>query len=878
MTGRDSELAAVVSALGDPGIDVILVAGPAGVGKSRLAHACADALLDRDPAPSGRATASPSLRSVPFGAVAHLLPDEAVAATASGGGSLQLFAALRRALSEAGRDRFLLLIDDVQHVDEGTVGVLVQLINAGLVRVIATQRSGEPLPIGLSAILRSDRMVRVDLGALSIADTDLLLRSALGAGVHGTALRNLFERSQGNPLYLRELVTSALEAGALVERDGIWVLEGEFAGNGILLDLVNERLDGLDDTQREVAELLSLVQPVGLALIEESTGLDALAALEERGIIEVTDDGNRHEVRLSHPLYAEILQREMRSVTRRRLLMHHVEMVEAHGARRREDVVRLVLWRMEAGGRAPLEDLVLAVRTAWAGKDFELTRRLGEAVLDAGGHASVIGPLGDALYELGEFERGALLVANALDLETDALRMVELAMSLHRLRLWGLDDADGAMTALHGTSARLSDRLSDRESTAPLRDVLQAAEANVLAFSGRPGEAIVRLVGLRYLVPPISSVASVARAAALAQLGRTAEAIEASVLGYREQLESSGSAGVVNSALHLITGAFALTEAGRAHEAFEMASGAYDHLVEVDIWLDQAWAAVNASRALLVAGRPSSARRWSQEALAAATRARFTTGIRISWVLYTAASGQLGDEAAARSGLAQLQRLPADNGFMEEESAIGTAWALAALDDRTRAVAALLEAGERARRRGLIGSEGFVLHDAVRLGDTTAVDRLEELAVASDSALAQARALHARAEADDDAAALVAASLAFEQMGCDLMAAEAAVSASRRLAGIGDDRGVGRQSQRVFQLLAGCEGAATPALSMPGESASLLSSREREVASLAADGWSSKDIAGRLFLSVRTVDNHLQHVYTKLGIRGRADLSEALDR
>ncbi len=42
--------------------------------------------------------------------------------------------------------------------------------------------------------------------------------------------------------------------------------------------------------------------------------------------------------------------------------------------------------------------------------------------------------------------------------------------------------------------------------------------------------------------------------------------------------------------------------------------------------------------------------------------------------------------------------------------------------------------------------------------------------------------------------------------------------------------------------------------------------RETEVAELAAAGASSNDIAGRLFLSLRTVENHLQHAYTKLGV------------
>jgi len=53
-----------------------------------------------------------------------------------------------------------------------------------------------------------------------------------------------------------------------------------------------------------------------------------------------------------------------------------------------------------------------------------------------------------------------------------------------------------------------------------------------------------------------------------------------------------------------------------------------------------------------------------------------------------------------------------------------------------------------------------------------------------------------------------------------------------------------------------------------------LTSREREIAGLAAVGSSSKDIAGRLFISQRTVDNHLQRIYTKLGVNGRDQLKE----
>ena len=41
-------------------------------------------------------------------------------------------------------------------------------------------------------------------------------------------------------------------------------------------------------------------------------------------------------------------------------------------------------------------------------------------------------------------------------------------------------------------------------------------------------------------------------------------------------------------------------------------------------------------------------------------------------------------------------------------------------------------------------------------------------------------------------------------------------------------------------------------------------------------GITSKDIADRLFVSVRTVDNHLGRVYDKLGISSRAELAEIL--
>ena len=131
---------------------------------------------------------------------------------------------------------------------------------------------------------------------------------------------------------------------------------------------------------------------------------------------------------------------------------------------------------------------------------------------------------------------------------------------------------------------------------------------------------------------------------------------------------------------------------------------------------------------------------------------------------------------------------------------------------------------------------------------------------------------HALAAADGDADGLFAAARDFSAHGYLVFAAEAAATAVRTFRAARDPQALAA-STLLADVLARCDTLRTPALLAVQPA---LTSRERQVAELAAEGARSRAIADRLFLSPRTVENHLQRVYAKLGVNGRMELAPAL--
>jgi DNA-binding CsgD family transcriptional regulator len=104
-----------------------------------------------------------------------------------------------------------------------------------------------------------------------------------------------------------------------------------------------------------------------------------------------------------------------------------------------------------------------------------------------------------------------------------------------------------------------------------------------------------------------------------------------------------------------------------------------------------------------------------------------------------------------------------------------------------------------------------------------------------------------------------------------LAAAEAAAQSASAWRVASSARAAQRAAAWADELAGSCEGAHTPALARAGD-AGALSPREHEAALLAVQGFTNRSIAERLGLAERTVENHLQRAYIKLGITAREEL------
>jgi len=119
------------------------------------------------------------------------------------------------------------------------------------------------------------------------------------------------------------------------------------------------------------------------------------------------------------------------------------------------------------------------------------------------------------------------------------------------------------------------------------------------------------------------------------------------------------------------------------------------------------------------------------------------------------------------------------------------------------------------------------------------------------------------------ARALTAYGLALQRCDHHEAAREVLYRATDLGAGMGMERLVARAHQGLLQ--AGARPRRTRATGPTS-----LTDSQAQVAALAAEGLSNREIAERLYVTIKTVETHLMAVFRKLGITGRDQIPEAL--
>ena len=859
LAGRDAVLADVGQLLASPRAHVALIAGEAGIGKTRLVRESADRA-----AGAGftvlRATGHRSSSAIPFGALAQLLPS-GQEMVASGVPLLRQAAdALRLA---AGGHPIVLAVDDAHLLDDASAVLVYQLVAAREVFAIVAVRSDEPAPDAISGLLRDGYGARIELRELGRPDVEALLTAALGGVVAAATVDALLRSSGGSPMVLGELVRGSLEAQTLTRDRDLWRLRGALAASAPLREFVGARLSGLNSVLREALEVIAVAEPLGP---DDAVALGAtdLERLERDGLITATVSGRRTVLSVTQTAISDQLRADLPPLRGRTLRRSVAQRLTDLGARRRGDELRLALLLVDLDDSTNGAVLASAARDAFVANDFVTTVRLARASQAIASDPAVGQLLATSLYRLGIADPHVASASEATD-QQRALQAINQAAALY----WHLGDRAGADEVLGAAI----------EALAPCawRDELIAMWANLDINSGDPNVALERLQGVAILVGRPLIMSALVTTLALPQVGRSAQALGA--LGPARLAYANLGDAVAMFPVNLLisTESTIEFELGRLHAATDIATSGYERSTADHDTAGQAFNALVLGRVLLARGRAASALRWFREAqvLFDAIGHRGPRRWALGGVAMAAAAR--GDLSAARTALDQIDAEPDHPARMlEPDITRGRVWLAVADGDPVGAREILAGAQAECRRHGLIAHEIVLLHESARLDAAKAVvERMTLLAGDVEGEWLPALAADARARAARTVSGLIASADVLAGLGANLLAAETATCAAAEYAAGGNQREATAWRRRASELLAECEGTRSPGV-VQADGPVPLTDREREIALLAASGLTSKTISDRLFLSVRTVDNNLARVYTKLGIAERSRIGQAL--
>ena len=805
----------------------------------------------------------------------------------------------------AERAPLLILVDDAHWADEETLRFLNYLL--GRVEelpacVIIAERSGEPLeppnaellarlrahsaastrtlkPLGSEAVAR---LVRIEL-----PDAAAELCSAVG------------DIAGGNPFLTRELVLAAREEGIgpTGQAERLRELRPEAIRNSILV-----RLGRLGEEAGRLAVAAAILGPGApsrlgyvLAGLDESAGNSAATLVVAAGILEAAD-----RLTLVHPIVREVVYADI--APQRRASDHRVAARLLHESGAPVEEVASQLMNSEPiGERWEVSALrEAAVRAAARGAAGSAARLLRQALAGMGGKdPGLLFELGSVEAKLGD-AAGIRHLEAAASLSPDDRQRGTILATLAAAR-YAAGDTDGLVGAVRGAIDEIPPGsggsveaellfnygMTGRAVPALVGDVARLMEQPRTAPDGEPTPAEVvrlmligfdamlrgdhrsadeRLLGARQhladerLSRDVPVLAQITLEEFRGVLGHTRDAERAATV-HLEAAQGRGSRLEATIALEARAGArwFGgdLPGAdGDAELALSLSEGAWDAATVV--------LRVIKALVLLERGDPAAAARTLDVPEA------FEEGLPGSWgwFLLPCARGRVALARGECSTARQQALLAGDRLLAIEAPTAGFAsWrplasqAAARLGERDHALALAREEVELARAGGARASTtGIALANLGSLeGGDAGLAALRE----------SARLLEASSARFEHARALVELGAALRRAGWHRDARESLREGLERARAC-EARAL---ADRAAQELAAA-GGRPRRLALSGVDS--LTPSERRVAEMATQGLANREIAQALFVTLRTVETHLTHVYSKLGISSREELAEAM--
>lgn len=862
LVGRRVEMRLIEAAISDPSVSGVAICGPSGVGKSRVAREALQAA-----AAAGRevrwVVGTSCGRGLPLGALASW-------AGLAGGDSLQVVCEVIESLTAASSEAPVVVgVDDPHLLDDLSMFVLQQIVQRGVAQLVLTERGDEPIPVGVQELWKLGEFERIDLAALPFEETMALLSETLVGPIEPGTAASLWELTCGNALYLRHIVEQAVADERLSKKSGYWQWVAEPVVPPGLVELIESRIGDLPVGVADAVDALAVGEPIKLAALQRIASADAVEEADVRGLITLDEVDDRVEVWMAHPLYGEVRRRTAAQTRLRRL---RGELVSDLAAEDDRDDMRVVVRRgalsLDSDLKLDADLLERAALGAICLGDLALAERLARGAQRCGGGPEAVFLRAHALSWLGRGQEAeevlrALPVASLTDEEQARFTYLR-ASNL----LWAMAEPGRAWEAIEDGAAQVG--------KGPARTSIDAVRGVYLFATDRPAEALRALEGLALeaLPPAVGAETAWALATIHADAGRTADAVAVAEAGYEIAVRCSDMPHMrFNIADSHVT---ALVLAGHTNDAVEVAEWVRQQAADLPGTAHLLGPAI-AGRAALGAGRLVDA----CELLEQAAGALSATGHAQGWgyrygIPRATALAMRGRWEEAAALLDRLEKVRRPFRKLEYEKSIARAWVAACQGAVSEAITTLQSAAERAELDRRFAAEVMCLQAATQLGDRSCEARLRELESSVEGPRVGLAARLAAAMHEGASGEMAAVSDGFEEMGDDLAAVDASAQAAlayRRQDLRGSALGCGAKAEALAEQC----GADTPMLRQARKPLP-LTDRERETVMLLGQGLSNREVAERLFVSVRTVEGHVYKAMAKTGTASREELAALLIR